>query len=369
MKLAASLVLLLAASALATTYFKETFDNDNHWHASTAKGSEAGKLVLATGKHGTQKGYQAPTDSRFYQSSATFPKFSNKGKTLVLQYVVKFEQNIDCGGGYLKFGPSGLKQEEFHGESPYNIMFGPDFCGSSTQKVHVIFNYKGTNHLIKKTIAPKKDQLSHLYTLIVRPDNTYEVLIDQESAAKGSIEEDFDVLPPRQIKDPNAHKPADWVDAAKIPDPTDEKPANWDDTPATIIDPEAKKPEDWDDELDGQWEAPAIPNPEYKGEWKPKMIPNPAYKGPWEHPMIPNPEFKEDPNVYAYDDFGYVGIDIWTVKAGTIFDSIIITDSIDEAKAFGDATWGASHVAEKASFDAEEEANKPKAPEGGHDEL
>ena len=62
-----------------------------------------------------------------------------------------------------------------HGDSPYNIMFGPDVCGPGTRKVHVIFNYKGTNHLIKKNIPCKFDTESHLYTLIVNPDQTYEV--------------------------------------------------------------------------------------------------------------------------------------------------------------------------------------------------
>ena len=32
---------------------------------------------------------------------------------------------------------------------------GPDICGYSTKKVHVIFNYKGKNHLIKKEIKCK----------------------------------------------------------------------------------------------------------------------------------------------------------------------------------------------------------------------
>ncbi|KAJ3400403.1 hypothetical protein HDU80_006990 [Chytriomyces hyalinus] len=30
---------------------------------------------------------------------------------------------------------------------------------------------------------------------------------------------------------------------------------------------DAENPEDWDDEMDGEWEAPRISNPEYKGEW------------------------------------------------------------------------------------------------------
>ena len=37
---------------------------------------------------------------------------------------MKHEQNIDCGGGYVKLFPSDLDQSEMHGDSPYNIMFG-----------------------------------------------------------------------------------------------------------------------------------------------------------------------------------------------------------------------------------------------------
>lgn len=42
----------------------------------------------------------------------------------MVQFTVKHEQGIDCGGGYIKLFPSGLKQEEMHGDSTYNIMFG-----------------------------------------------------------------------------------------------------------------------------------------------------------------------------------------------------------------------------------------------------
>ena len=32
---------------------------------------------------------------------------------------------------------------------------GPDICGPGTKKVHVIFNYKGENKLIKKDVRCK----------------------------------------------------------------------------------------------------------------------------------------------------------------------------------------------------------------------
>jgi calreticulin len=90
--------------------------------------------------------------------------------------------------------------KDFGGETPYSIMFGPDICGFSTKKVHVIFTYKGKNHLIKKEIAAKTDELTHVYTLILKPDNTYKVLIDNEEVAAGSLEDDWDMLLPKTIK-------------------------------------------------------------------------------------------------------------------------------------------------------------------------
>lgn len=44
------------------------------------------------------------------------------------------------------------------------------------------------------------DVFTHLYTLIVNPDNTYEVQIDGEKAESGELEADWDFLPSRKIK-------------------------------------------------------------------------------------------------------------------------------------------------------------------------
>lgn len=132
--------------------------------------------------------------------SSRFNDFSNKGKPLVIQFTVKHEQEIDCGGGYVKLFPSALNQEDMHGDSTYNIMFGecgwlpglwlfhvflrhitgvrtqsftgvivrsgPDICGPGTKKVHVIFNYKGKNHLITKDIRCKVRRYSSHFATI-----------------------------------------------------------------------------------------------------------------------------------------------------------------------------------------------------------
>ena len=70
-------------------------------------------------------GIQTSQDAKFYGISHKFDKpFSNEGKTLVIQFTVKHEQNIDCGGGYMKLYPSDLDQKNLHGDSPYLVMFG-----------------------------------------------------------------------------------------------------------------------------------------------------------------------------------------------------------------------------------------------------
>ncbi|XP_051550102.1 calreticulin-like [Myxocyprinus asiaticus] len=362
-------IFAVALAVDAAVYFKEQFlDGDgwkSRWEESKHK-SDYGQWKLTSGKFfgdaELDKGLQTSQDARFYALSSRFDSFSNEGKTLVVQFTVKHEQKIDCGGGYVKIFPADLDQAKLHGESQYYIMFGPDICGYSTKKVHVIFNYKGQNHLIKKDIKCKDDELTHLYTLILRPDQTYEVKIDNEKVESGSLEEDWDFLPAKKIKDPEAKKPDDWDDRATIDDPEDTKPEDWD-KPENIPDPDAKKPDDWDEDMDGEWEPAMIPNPEYKGEWKPKQIDNPNYKGTWVHPEIDNPEYTPDDSIYKFDSIGILGLDLWQVKSGTIFDNFLITDDVQEAENFGTETWGATKGPEKKMKDQQEEEERKKREE------
>ncbi|KAH9605302.1 hypothetical protein KSS87_019277, partial [Heliosperma pusillum] len=126
--------------------------------------------------------------------------------------------------------------------------------------------------------------------------------------------------------------PGDWDEKEYIPDPEDKKPGGYDDIPEEILDAEAKKPEDWDDEEDGEWTALTVPNPEYKGPWKAKKIKNPNCKGKWKAPMIDNPDFKDDPEFYVFPSLKYVGIELWQVKSGTLFDNVLICDDPEYAK-------------------------------------
>ncbi|XP_037454136.1 calreticulin-like isoform X2 [Triticum dicoccoides] len=61
-------------------------------------------------RHG---GIQTSEDYMFYAISAEYPEFSNKEKTLVLQFTVKHEQKLVCGGGYIKLLGGDVDQKKF----------------------------------------------------------------------------------------------------------------------------------------------------------------------------------------------------------------------------------------------------------------
>ncbi|KAF9925511.1 hypothetical protein FBU30_004730 [Linnemannia zychae] len=353
------------------------------------------------------KGLVAKSAAAHHAISASLPEvFDNKDNTLVLQYEVKAQNGMECGGAYIKLltdSLEGIKFKEFSNETPYTIMFGPDKCGS-TNKVHLIFRHKNPitgiyeeKHLQNAPLS-KLGPLTSLYTLIVKPDQTFEIKINGETASSGSLLEDFQpsVNPPKEIDDPTDSKPSDWVEIAQIPDPTATKPDDWDeDAPARILDekatkpsnwledelpeipdPDAVKPEDWDDEEDGDWIAASIPNPKcvdngcgkwvrpfisnpaYKGKWSPPMIDNPDYKGVWAPRKIPNPDYFEDLHPSDFEKIGAVGFEIWTMQKDILFDNIYLGHSIADAETLAEETWEIKHKAEKKQ---EELANpKPK---------
>merc|ERR1719333_1873836 len=355
MKFASCVVFAIClGAAAAEVYFEEDFSGDweSRWVVSENK-DDLGKFVVTAGINGDSSnvGLKTSQDAKFYGISAATKEFSNKDKPLVVQYSVKHEQGIDCGGAYLKLGGSPFDGKKFHGETPYNVMFGPDICGM-TKRTHLIFNYKEKNLLKDKDMRTESDELTHVYTLVVKPDNTFAVSIDGSEVESGKLADGWKFLEPKEIDDPE-----------------DKKPSGYDDIPAKIADPKATKPDDWDDESDGEWEAPQIDNPEYKGEWKAKRIKNPAYKGVWAPKKIANPAYVDDTSIGQYGSFSWVGIDVWQVKAGTIFDNLLITDDVEAAKAAADKikTFQDGEKKQKEEKDAEKakkaEEDRAKAEE------
>jgi len=124
---------------------------------------------------------------------------------------------------------------------------------------------------------------------------------------------------------------------------------------------------------------------EFQGEWKPKQIKNPKYKGEWKQKEIPNPEYVDDPNLYKFENVGAVGFDLWQVwtdtvevycrhtyiseihqiqvKAGTIFDNILVTDDVELAKKIGEETFGKTKGPEKKMREKQEEEERKKEEE------
>merc|ERR1711970_581234 len=81
--------------------------------------------------------------------------------------------------------------------------------------------------------------------------------------------------------------------------------------------------------------------------------------GFWEAKKIANPEYEDDDALYKYADFGFIGFDLWQVKAGTIFDNVIVTDDKAEADAFA-KKWKTLSEVETAKK-KEEDDNKKAA--------
>ena len=253
-------LLLCGTAADAKVFFKETFDDGDAWESRWTKSSwkqsegTAGDFVRTAGKFpgddgALSNGVQTTPDASFYAMTSSFDEVvDTKDSDLVVQFSVKHEQSIDCGGGYIKILPASVSDKQikaFGGDVPYSIMFGPDVCGS-TKRTHVILaNKKDGEGVLKRddVKAVKTDTLTHVYTLVIKPDNAYQVLIDLEEVASGSIEEDWDFLPPKMIDDPDATQPEDWDDRPMIPDETDVKPEDWD-QPEFVEDVNARKPEE-----------------------------------------------------------------------------------------------------------------------------
>ena len=317
--------------------------------------------------------------------------FSFDGKPLVVQYDLKFQDGQVCGGGYVKLLSDDSQEalDKFHDKTPYTIMFGPDKCGQNS-KVHLIIRHRNpvngsiSEHHAKATNKPTagffEKEFTHLYTLIINPTNTYQVFVDNAELMSGSLLNDLEpsIVPPKQIADPEEKRPEDWDERPKIPDPEAKKPADWDesqpkeilDNDATkpsdwleeekplIPDPKAVKPADWDTEMDGEWEANLISNPECEGrsgcgKWTPPMKQNPLYKGRWVAPQIDNPAFKgywkprliDNPNYFEADPYHQlasiraIGIELWTISNELLFDNIIVTDNLDLARKFAEETF------------------------------
>merc|ERR1712124_180162 len=76
----------------------------------------------------------------------------------------------------------------------------------------------------------------------------------------------------------------------------------------------------------------------------------------------------DDDEIYKFDEFGFIGFDLWQVKGGTIFDNIIITDDRAEADDFA-KKWKAISEVEKAKKKEEDDAKAKEEESKKEDEA
>ena len=323
-------------------------------------------------------------------------------RDLVIQYEVKVQSDKwSCGGAYIKLldassssSSSSLNYIFFNSETPFQIKFGPDVCGSENQ-VHFVINKKLPNGTIEaKTLKnppmARINDMSNLYTLILKSTTLeFEIRINGKTVTSGNALAELDLfsppmVPPKSIFDVNDEKPLSWDDREYIPDPNVQPPEGYEEKHAhpTIPDPDAVKPDDWDESepryipdpsavrpLDvdhhagengddgwapplvvnpkcstlgcGKWTPPMIVNNDYLGPWFAPEIRNPNYQGKWKPRMIPNPDYHElQASPLVLDKpIGGIGFELWTMDGDTLFDNIYIGHSIEEAEWVGNQTF------------------------------
>ncbi|XP_061644109.1 calnexin [Phyllopteryx taeniolatus] len=404
-----------APEPMGEHFFAESFDRGtlDSWVLSSAKKEDTDEDIakydgkweveeMKDSKLPGDKGLVLKSRAKHHAISAPLLRpFTFGTAPLIVQYEVNFQAGIDCGGAYIKLltQTPELDLDEFVDKTAYTIMFGPDKCGED-YKLHFIFRHKNPKmgkyeeKHAKKPDADLRtyftDKKTHLYTLVVNPDNTFEMLVDQTVVNSGSLLTDVSppVNPPAEIEDPDDRKPEDWDERPKIQDPDATKPEDWDedapaqvpdedavkpdgwldDEPEYVGDPDAVKPEDWDEDMDGEWEAPQIPNPacevasgcgqwkrpmvdnpEYKGKWKAPMIDNPNYQGVWKPRKIANPEFFEDLHPFRMSAFSAVGLELWSMTSDIFFDNFLVTNDRNVAERWANDGWGLKKAAEGAA--------------------
>lgn len=400
--------------------FFDTFQNGLGKWASTSHPDFQGRFIIERGNENTHEEMSeeleliVPDKALKYGLVATDSIDLETSDGFVFQYEVRLHDGMTCGGAYMKLLADKTPAEEFSDKTRYSVMFGPDKCGTDTNKVHFItqvFNpvsEKWVEHHLKDAPKVETDKSTHLYTLVVKKgQQEYEIFIDNKSKKKGKFADDFEppFQPAKEIEDPDDEKPEDWVDDEKMDDPEAVKPDDWDeDAPRQILDPDASKPEcwhddepdevadpdaeipdGWDEEDDGEFEAPLVPNPLCTdecgcGEWEHPMINNPDYKGIWKAPKIVNPDYIgpwkprniANPAYYVHkpedrriSDIKGLAIDIWTMNQDVGFDNVFLGKDKDDAFAFSQVSWKPKNLHEEA----EKKSKKNKGSDGEESAL
>ncbi|CAI1827024.1 hypothetical protein SEUBUCD646_0A00210 [Saccharomyces eubayanus] len=334
--------------------------------------------------------------------------------TLVVQYEIKVENSLTCGGAFIKLVSSLVDTDALKSYSPgkegVELVFGPDYCVPDTDgvqfainKVHKITHQSELKYLQEAPLSRLTDNSqSHLYTLIIdESTQSLQILIDGKIAmARERIKDtskdlfkppispllvvpNVSVTKPNDwddriwIADPALVKPDDWNEhePLMIPDPNDAKPLEWDESISKyILDPEAKKPHWWEEAEHGEWIPPMvknplcniehgcgqwksrlIKNPKHNGPWEPNQVINPNYMGEWQPPEIENPLYYEEKHPLRIENpINGIIFEFWSGSPNMMISNIYLGKNVTEAQIIGNKTWVMRNRASRRLDDSSE---------------
>eukprot|EP01126_Amoeba_proteus_P003078 TRINITY_DN109_c0_g3_i1.p1 TRINITY_DN109_c0_g3~~TRINITY_DN109_c0_g3_i1.p1 ORF type:complete len:368 (+),score=71.18 TRINITY_DN109_c0_g3_i1:261-1364(+) len=235
-------------------------------------------------------------------------------KDLVVQYEVRFQEGLSCGGAYIKLltassqhplyqneEPDGYqvhregdnhpqrdKYLSFYDKNSYTIMFGPDKCGHQ-DKLHFIIRQtdqgRVTEKHLKEVIHVPVDRRTHLYTLVIRKNHSFQIFVDLTSVSEGSI------------LDSEAFKLLDSTEQAQPPFPKEQ-------------------------------EQETEPEPETRTKTPTQSSPSEKDIGSC-----------EQPKPFVLDKMSALAIEILTATKGIYFDNFLITHDENIYKTFAMDTW------------------------------
>lgn len=232
-------------------------------------------------------GLHTPDDSRYYAISSPLPpSLAKPPSTLVLQFSLKHEQFIECGGGFLKLLDSSLDQDNFNGDSSYLVKFGQDNCGTEVRHIVVHIPVKGgqgDGELVWKfPIRSLDDRLTHFYTLI----------LDQ---AAGEVEL----------------------------------------------------------RLDGQT-ALSDDGIRVKGAYKDMFaLKRKAADGSWL-----TEDWSDSRSLLLSDSLAFIGFELWQVKGGSVFDDLLVADSVADAERVIEKRFNQNRIDEEKQMFQEAEKER-----------
>jgi calreticulin len=153
-------------------------------------------------------GIKTTDNGKFHELSAKLPEvIKTANAPLIVQHSVKFEQNFECNGAYIKLLGESFDAKNFGGDTPFFIAFGPDIC-KEDNKIRLHIDYKGKKYQWGKLVKSPTDQVTHIFTFALYPNGTYAVYLDTKNIGEGKIVEDFVNILAEMIQDPNDTKPA-----------------------------------------------------------------------------------------------------------------------------------------------------------------